>query len=99
MASKKKPEVTLDPVSAEANTEFKVFDEPQGDMLGFAIATDTINGKTQRVAHVYLFEGRHELTLDKVTGKVSVEALERLACLYLLFGAKIKEFYAQRSVT
>lgn len=99
MASKKKAEVKLDPVSASVNTEFKVFDEPQGDMLGFAIATDTINGKTQRVAHVYLMAAGPDLTLDKVTGKVSIEAMERLASIYSLFGAKVKEFYAQRSAT
>jgi hypothetical protein len=99
MATKKKAEVKLDPVSAEVNVEFKVFDPPQGDMLGFAIATDTIKGKDGRVAHAYLMATGPEVTLDPIRGKLTVEAMQRLGSVYMLFGDKVTEFYANRNAT
>lgn len=85
------------PVSAETNIEVKVFDPPQNDMRGFAIASDTVNGKWVRLAHAYLWTDRpSELTLDSNRRKMTSVDLARINEILALFVVKLDETDASR---
>lgn len=98
MATKKKEAVVQAPVSEEANIEMQVFSQPQNGMLGFIVASDTVNGKWLRYAHCYLNEGGPDMSLDSKIGrkKVTYDDIERLNSILTLFANKVKEFYANR---
>lgn len=85
------------PVSAEANIEVTIFETPQNDMRGMAIASDTVNGKWVRLAHAYLWTDRPaELTFDAGRGRKSAADLLRVIEILSLFAKTLEETDAAR---
>lgn len=85
------------PVSAELNIEVNIFDTPQNNMRGFAIASDTVKGKFVRFAHSYFWTDKPaELTLDKHTRSMGVAELRRITEILNLFAKTLEETDASR---
>jgi hypothetical protein len=85
------------PVSEKLNIEVMIFDEPQNDMRGYSIASDTVKGKFVRLGHAYLWMDRPaELTLDPIRRRMGADDLLRITEILSLFAATLKKTDASR---
>ena len=78
-------------MTAEAEINVTLFDQPSGNVRGMVTASMPIKGKQKRIAHATLLVGEAPSVSIEVPGKLPFDQIEAVADNLKAFAAKVRE--------